>query len=617
MLEFKFPVEKNRLEVTPAPVKIIFADDGMVGLSAILPPLQDLREIRMLSEMNYSLSQISSDNYIRLRDSLKLHLRELLEKEDRFGSSPTFLAHVADVHEMLGEITEAQIRLQVATNLSSNPLLRHRLGAGFVALGKMTEARSIFNSMDLLTDVQANLRLAYLFARENRLDHAIEAVDSALDISTIDFGARLFRGALALAKGDILRAIQNFKFALEDRISVAALTNLAICYILIRRPDKAFAALKKAVALEPYSENAVGILADLAFLEKRNELAIGSLERFVEFEQKSAAGWERLARALMELGQKRKAVEALKRQASVQETSHVFNNLGVAYERVGDHTKAMQYFRHAMEFSKKENPSAGMLPSRNLLSVLCQVEDFDAARHLAKSLLKLDPYYKLAEDDVLSDIYAFYIVALVRTGEQKEAIRFSKRILQEAPRLAPGLRVWIGSSLVAELGLSPDKAAEALTIGQAAIEESKKLDVNDPRRLVVHNNMAFLLLELGDLTEAEKHLAQISKYIHTDPFATATLGLLHFKRGSIDKAKSLYEEAKRLAVHTMDRHRIAQKLNYELGCALFEKDPRQSRRFLSIAAKDSEPIAQIRDKAKQMLLSIDSRRKLTSQDTPR
>ncbi|OHC72323.1 MAG: hypothetical protein A3H93_14620 [Rhodocyclales bacterium RIFCSPLOWO2_02_FULL_63_24] len=604
MLEQQLPIAKRPLEVTPAPVRIILAEEGASRLSAILPPLEELREIRLLSEKNFSLKQVSHDNHIRLRDDLKFQLDRLLEKEERFGSSPTYLTHVADIHEMLGEITDAQERLQAAARLSPNPLLRHRLGANFLTLGKTDDALALFSSMDLSTDVHANLRLAYLSARDDRIDDATTAVDNALLISPTDFGARLFRGALALAKGEASRAIQNFKFALEERPSVAAYTNLAISYVLVRRPDKAFSALKKAIALEPYNEHAVGLLADLAFLEKRNDLAIAPLERFVEFEQKSEAGWERLARALIESGQKRKGIAALKRQASVQESSHVFNNLGVAHARLGDRPKAMQYFRHAMEIANSEDQNAVLLPSRNLISVLCEAGDYLPARHVAQAILKRDPDCRLATDSVSSDIYALYVSALVRSGERKEAVRLSKRILKEVPNAVPGLRVWLAASLIAEFGMTPEKFEEALAIGRNAIEESVQLDRNDHRRLALHNNIAFLLLEMGRLPEAEKHLAQLSNYIHVDAYATATVGLLHFKRGHVERAHALYDEAMRLAISSIDRRRIAQKLNFELGSALLEKDPRQARRRLLMAAKDTEPIAQISEKARQMLLRL-------------
>lgn len=608
MLEQKLPIANSRLEVAPAQVRVILAEEGNDILSAIMHPLAELREISMLAACNFSIKQVSDHNHARLCDRIRHDLTWLLKKEAKFAASPTFQSHVADLHEMLGETEAAQSRLELAAQLSSNPSLRHRMGANFIAMGKQGEALALFTGMDLGTDVHANLRLAYLSARNNQIDDAIVAVERALDISPTDFGGRLFRGALALAKQEFPKAILNFKLALEERQSVSAYTNLAISYVLIQRPDKAFAALRKAIVLEPYNEHAVGLLADLAFLEKRNNIAIGPLERLVEFEQKSEGNWARLARALLDSGQKKKAVDALKRQASVRESSAVFNNLGVAHDRLGERKKAMQYFRHAISLAPREDFDAILLPVRNLICVLCEENEYPAARTTALKVIDGDPKWSLTMNPVFSDIYAFYCAALVRTGERKEALRFSKRILKEVPNAVPGLRVWLAASLVAEYGMVPEKFDEALELGQQELNLLTRLDGDDSRRHMLHNNLAFLLIEMGRLDEAQQHLSKISRYIHVEPYATATLGLLNLKRGCIDKGQALYEEAMRLAPFAHDRRRIAQKMNLEVGHAILMRgDASQARRRLMMAAKDNEPVPQIRDRAKELLMMLKKR----------
>lgn len=608
MLEHKLPIANSRLAVAPAQVRVILVEEGSNVLSAIMHPLEELREISMLARGNFSIKQVSDHNHARLCDRIRHDLTWLLEKEARFATSPTFQSHVADLHEMLGEIEAAQSRLAVAANLSSNPSLQHRMGANFIAMGMQDEALRLFGGMDLGTDVHANLRLAYLSTRNDRIDDAIVAVDRALGISPTDFGGRLFRGALALAKQEFPRAILNFKLALEERQSVAAYTNLAISYVLIQRPDRAFAALRKAIALEPYNEHAVGLLADLAFLEKRNNIAIKPLERLLEFEQKAEGNWARLARALLDSDQKRKAVDALKRQASVRESSAVFNNLGVAYDRLGEKRKAMQYFRHAMSVAPQGDSDAMLMPARNLISVLCQENEYPAARVAALKVIESDSKCSLTLNPVFSDIYAFYFAALVRTGERKEALRFSKKILKEVPDAVPGLRVWLAASLVAEYGMVPEKFEEALELGLQETGALSSLERDDIRRHMLHNNLAFLLIEMGRFDEAQQHLAKISRYFHVEPYATATLGLLNLKRGFIDKGQALYEEAMRLAPFARDRHRIAQKMNLELGYAMLERgDASQARRRLMMAARDNEPIPQISDRAKELLMTLKKR----------
>ncbi len=608
MLEQKPPIASSRLEVAPAQVRVILAEEGNDVLSAIMLPLKDLREISMLAAANFSIKQVTDHNHARLCDRIRQDLNRLLEKQGKFAASPTFQSHLADLHEMLGDIDSAQQRLAIAAQLSPNPSLMHRMGANLIALGRQNEALALFRDLDLCTDVHANLRLAYLSARNNDLDDAIGAVERALNISPTDYGGRLFRGALALAKQEFPKAILNFKLALEERQSVSAYTNLAISYVLIRRPDKAFTALRKAIALEPYNEHAVGLLADLAFLEKKNDIAIAPLEHLVEFEQKSEGNWARLARALLDSGQGRKAVAALKRQASVRESSSVFNNLGVAHDKLGERQKALQYFRHAIEVAQKDNIDALLLPARNLICVLCEENEYPAARVAALRVIERDPEYALVKNTVFADIYAFFITSLVRIGERKEALRVSKTILKDVPDAVPGLRVWLAANVAAEYGMVPEKFEEALEIGQRELKSLDQLERNDNRRHQLLNNLAFVFIEMGRLDEAQQHLNKISRYIHIDPYATATLGLLYFKRGNIDKGMALYEEAMRLAPIAYERRRIGQKMNLELGFALLARgDIQQARRRLMMAAKDNEPVQQIRDRAKETLLRLKSR----------
>lgn len=605
MLEQKLPTANSRLEVAPAQVRVILAEEGNDVLSAIMLPLEELREISMLAAANFSIKQFSDHNHAGLRDRIRQDLNRLLEKEGRFAASPTFQSHLADLYEMLGDIDSAQQRLTIAAKLSPNPSLRHRMGANFIALGRQDKALALFRGLDLSSDVHANLRLAYLSARNNELDDAIGAVERALNILPTDFAGRLFRGALALAKQEFPKAILNFKLALEERQSVSAYTNLAISYVLIRRPDKAFTALRKAIALEPYNEYAVGLLADLAFLEKKNDIAIAPLEHLVEFEQKSEGNWARLARALLDSGQGRKAVAALKRQASVRESSSVFNNLGVAHDRLADRQKALQYFRHAISVAPKDDINALLLPARNLICVLCEKNEYAAARAAALRIIEGDPEYALAKNPVFADIYAFFIASLARTGERKEALRVSKKILKDVPDAVPGLRIWLAGSLAAEYGMVQEKLEEALNIGQHELSVLDKLDRNDNRRLQFHNNLAFVLIEMGRLEEAQQHLNKLSRHVHIDPYATATLGLFNFKRGNFDKGKALYEDAIRLALVANDRRRIGQKMNLELGYALLARGAiQQARRHLMMAARDNEPVQQIRDRAKEALLRL-------------
>jgi hypothetical protein len=81
-------------------------------------------------------------------------------------------------------------------------------------------------------------------------------------------------------------------------------------------------------------------------------------------------------------------------------------------------------------------------------------------------------------------------------------------------------------------------------------------------------------------------LPYMSNLVHHLPYPTATLGLLHFRKGNIDRGVALYEEAIRLSAQPIDKTRIRQKLNLELGLYLLPTEPRRAERLLLKA--DSE-----------------------------
>jgi hypothetical protein len=83
-------------------------------------------------------------------------------------------------------------------------------------------------------------------------------------------------------------------------------------------------------------------------------------------------------------------------------------------------------------------------------------------------------------------------------------------------------------------------------------------------------------------------LTKIASSIHKEAYPTATLGLIHMRRGHLDKAVALYEDAVRLADKRFDKMRIRQKLNLELGLALSKENPPRARVHLERAADARE-----------------------------
>lgn len=118
------------------------------------------------------------------------------------------------------------------------------------------------------------------------------------------------------------------------------------------------------------------------------------------------------------------------------------------------------------------------------------------------------------------------------------------------------------------------------------------------------NNVAFALIEVGRLDEAERCIALVSHALHRDPYLTATLGLLNFRRGKPQRGEALYKEAISLARSAHDRNRIKQKMYLEIGRQSSPQDARIARKALERVLKEKRGEPALVKQATKLLRSI-------------
>src|SRR5206468_4159786 len=98
------------------------------------------------------------------------------------------------------------------------------------------------------------------------------------------------------------------------------------------------------------------------------------------------------------------------------------------------------------------------------------------------------------------------------------------------------------------------KAIELITRYEDLLKRLDELDL--PREKSLLNNFAFAFIEAGQFEQAQRYLTELSNAIHKDPYPTATLGLLHMRRGHFERGESLYEEAIHIARSPLDKARL-------------------------------------------------------------
>jgi len=598
------PKDNQSLIVRSEPIELVLAEDGGTRLALVLPPFEDLSEIGKLSGRHFSLREKADREWEPFKAAFSAEFDRLEKKKQQFGDSKTFVTHLANLAELAGE-RDTEYRILVDAPHHQDTFTKHRMGENLQARGRPKEAEELFLSLDLATDSVANLRIAFFHAQRDELDEAARVVARVLSIDPLDYGGRLFEGALRLARGQYQQAIQSFRIAEEERPTSSVLfTNLAIAYVCAKKHEKALIALRKAVALDPLNDNAVALLADVAHSWGRDEDAVPALRYFVSLEQRLPSIWGRLARSLLKIGRADEALAALRRQANQEDTSAVWNNIGVAHVTIRNRKAALSAFKHSVTKVTSDSISDGFLAVRNTLAMLIEDKSYADAIRVANIAIGDDRDRLIRCDKKLGDIYVFLLHSLRHSGHSSQAASISEELLRDE-HISFDLRIWVVTQLLAYYSIVPTLSERAIVLAKQYMNVLDSLD-DVPERLHEGfiNNLAFAFAETGHLDEASKLLPYLSTLVHQWAYPTATLGLIHIRKGHIEKGAQLYEEAIRLASRIEDKRRIRQKINLEMGLHFLQSDQRRAERLLKKAEDENDGSPELRDVARSALLAL-------------
>jgi tetratricopeptide (TPR) repeat protein len=602
------PKDDQSLIVRPEPMRLVFAEGMGDQIALVLPPLEDLAEIDKVTDKHFSLRAHADDQWLPFKSAFAAEFAQLEKKKVRFGHSKTFITHLANLAELAGK-REAEYDVLVdKPEELRDPFMQRLIAENLIARGRSGDAEKILLALDLANDAAASLRIAFFLVQRNDLDEAERVVSRVLATDPFNYGGRLFEGALRLSKGQFHQAIQSFRIAEEERPTSSVLfTNIAIAYICAKNNDKALATLRKAVALDPLNQNAVSLLADVSHVVGCDEDAVPALRYFVSLEQRSPSIWGRLARALLEIQRPQEALDALRRQASQEDTAAVWNNIGVARVACKRRSEALSAFQHAIQKVTGDTRADGLLALRNTLALLVEEQHYDEVIRFAGIALTDDPDHLCRRDKKLCDIYVFMLHAMHHINRTQEAMRICEELLKDES-IAYDLRIWVITQMLAQYAITPEQADRAVALAREYIGALEHLDVVSDR---LHegfiNNVVFTFAETGRVDEAQALLSHMSNLVHHLPYPTATLGLLHFRKGNIERGVALYEEAIRLSTQSRDKTRIRQKLNLELGLFLLAKEPRRAERLLRKADSERDGSPELKHLAQVALRRLPSR----------
>jgi len=568
------------LEVELKPLQVFLHAGETEILTFVLPPTDDLDEVKSIGEQYAQLERLSVNEGFRFLQEFRLEFALLQGKFEQFKESPTYLNRLANFAAIVGDRDAEASYLALAREHSSDVLIAHRQGENLIARNRSAEAEQVFAGLDLGTDLYANLRIASLNVQRNNMATARSFIDAALRIDPLDYGARIFDGALCIIEHRFADAIRSFRVALEERPnSASAHANMAIAYKLLGLVHKALSAVKRAVVLDPINPYFVGLLSDIAHEIKEDADALPSLRYYVQFDQSRPDIWSRVARACFRMGLLNDAEHALKREGAIKDSVAVWNNLGVCYHRRKEYPRALSAFKHAVLLNAGDWPHETFQAARNAVQTLADMEMPEQAIEFASQVINFDAKGYSLKTPIVSDLYALRIQALLKLRRFELATEEARNILQE-PVVANDLVVWTVASMVGLLSLRNGLTDFVQDLISQYWTDTFRPGVNEEQWSRFVNNVAFAFAEAGNLAQADKALRSIMPRVGTDPYPTATQGLVQMRRGNVERGIALYERAVVLASSPSDKARIKQKLNLELGRFHAQFNARKSQRFL-------------------------------------
>lgn len=607
MLNHKSELHLQEIDDSPKNITVQLIDSPRSEVVVVLPAAAEFGQLEKNYLPELSVSATTDANSLGLTELYKAEASKLRSKYDRFHSSYTYLNHLARLHHMAGDVEEASVLLKAALESDPQSFLRIDLGSMFIDQNDNEKARLILSQCNLEEDLGANLKLAHAMARANQLENAWGYVDKALSIDCSDYAAQMFAGAINLSNRNLEQAVRCFRAAAETKNDSSPLSaNLAAAYWGLGEREKTVKALRQAISLDPMNENAVLFLSDVMLLLGTPEKCIVPLQVILSYKQDNEALWASAARAFYELGTReskdksmlKKALDALTIQSRLRDSSSIVNNIGVVYNALGETHKACRYFGQSCVKARYLQEDDN-IPFSNYVSSLIQLKEYDEAFRLSKEHLQS------RGDNVLPRVYVHYVVSMEGRDKRGEAALEAERILESGLADDETSVELLAHLCYYKTLIKPD--SETIMRFLPKIEEilSQCHDLPQKLRCQALNNLVFGLLHFGQISQAKQFLGQLGRWVHSEPFATATLGLYHLKRGKIERAEALYKESISLSTDSTSKERIRQRMFIEFGRFYLERgDHKLSEKYLNRALKQKGGFEYAKNEGRKLLLSI-------------
>ncbi|MCS6958596.1 MAG: tetratricopeptide repeat protein [Pseudanabaenaceae cyanobacterium SKYGB_i_bin29] len=274
------------------------------------------------------------------------------------------------------------------------------------------------------------------------------------------------------------------------------------------------------------------------------------------------------------LGQIPAAIECFRRALEIKPTPEVHNNLGNAYQKLGDNEKAIEQYRLAISYGKKD-------PKHyfNLGNALKAINDWEGALENFQQAIEIKPDYARAYDGI-GLVYS-------AQGKLEEAIENYRKAIAIDPNNS-NYHLHLGNAYArkkdyesAQIELNRalelnENCVEALRSlagiaiehkqGETAVKILRRALELTPHCPDTRINLAVALIQVEQFAEAEKFLREALEIKPGYPEAYINLGVIANKREEYELACDYFRQAIERKPDAVGAY-----LNYGLALAMQEK----------------------------------------------
>ena len=587
MLNAQSLSETKEIESKQKDIDIVVDDESLFQISFELPSADTIKTIHCKPAHGISVSEISTQDPFNFRELFQKEFINLTKKHDKYKDSSSFILKLSGVATLSGNIDKAEALLSDSIKGNDNPALLHKLGDTFILQGLNEKALEVFSQADLQADIYSNLRLAYIYTKQNNLKKAFEHLDTAQRIDPTDFRPQLFLGLVHLKTGQCEKAIRNFRVAAATKKDSSSLhVNLAAAHWSLGHTDKTIKELKQAISINPLNENALVFYSDVMFNLDYNDKTIQPLEFFVKLNSSSKFAWERLARAYYFTGKYTKAKHALDNLISISDEPYTYNNLGVVYWQMREHKAALKCLFEAIEKSGDDSKQIS-IPLLNMAIILNEKRKYQECYNILKTYIS-NPK-SAADDRILSKIEIQYFIALEGTDRHDIAAHELKLFLNRHYSDAEGRLLLLTCKIYSDAVIYKNmNDCYKFTEKLLTVIKERRDEIPENSIRFAYNNIAFNYLLDNKVNDAFVYINKNFKYVYTDAYCTATYGLYNIKKGNLQVGIKLYETAISLATTKDIKDKIRQRLNLELGkYALSSGNTKEAMRYFTKASGEN------------------------------